>query len=149
MRNQDASPKGATGGLRALVIGLSTLVQATAFHAAIVPAAVLSVTALSALNIPAFAADEVTGQKFRAARAAGIIGEQADGYAAFVKPSNDVELKRILNEVNALRRSAYTDIAQANGQSVDDAGQVAAKSIIERLPAGSFVKDSTGEWKQK
>lgn len=105
--------------------------------------------AFSGFGMSAFAADEVTGQKFRAAREAGIIGEQADGYAAFVKPNNDVELKRVLNEINALRRSAYTGIAEANGQSVDDAGQVAARSIIERLPAGVFVKDSTGQWKQK
>lgn len=122
--------------------------------AVLAPALVLSALVVSSLVVPltgtsAFAADEVTGQKFRAARAAGIIGEQADGYAAFVKPNNDVELKRILSEINALRRSTYTGIAEANGQSVDDAAQVAAKSIIERLPAGTFVKDATGQWKQK
>lgn len=105
--------------------------------------------ALSLLTSPAFAVDDATAQKFQSARAAGLVGEQVDGYAAFVKPNGDVELKRVLNEVNAARRETYTQIAQANGQSVDAAAQVAAKTNIERLPAGIFVRDSSGQWKQK
>lgn len=105
--------------------------------------------ALLLVAVPAFAIDADTTAKFQAARNAGMIGETASGYAEFVQASSDVELRRVLNEVNAFRRAAYTEIAQKNGQSVDVAGQVAAAGIIERLSAGSYVKDDTGAWKRK
>lgn len=53
------------------------------------------------------------------ARAAGIVGEQLDGYLGFAKgPSADV--KAAVDAINIKRRAIYTDIAAKQGATVQE-----------------------------
>ena len=51
---------------------------------------------------------------YAAARAAGQVGEQPDGYLGVVGAGN-AELRALVNVINIQRKAAYTQKAQASG----------------------------------
>jgi uncharacterized protein YdbL (DUF1318 family) len=69
-----------------------------------------------------------------AARAAGAVCEQPDGYVRAVK--DDAQVKALVVEVNARRRAEYTRISKQNNQPVSVVGQLATPQIL----AGGGVK---------
>ncbi|MGI9435467.1 MAG: YdbL family protein [Geminicoccaceae bacterium] len=96
------------------------------------------------------------------AKAAGLIGEQPDGYLGPVAGPGlgkarsleaggkmTEEVQRLIDEVNAGRKSKYAEIAGKRGAPVDAVAQIAGKKLIERTPAGQFVMGSDGNWQQK
>jgi uncharacterized protein YdbL (DUF1318 family) len=109
------------------------------FMAAFVVAATLGIAALPA---HADALDD--------ARAAGLVGERADGYAAVVDPSAPANVKSLVNDINAKRRAAYQKIAGEKGVPVEQIGAITAEKIIrEILQPGMYYMDASGTWKQK
>lgn len=50
-----------------------------------------------------------------AAKAAGLVGEQADGFLGFVKPSSDPALKAAVDDINSGRAALYREAAAKNG----------------------------------
>jgi uncharacterized protein len=54
----------------------------------------------------------------------------------------------LVNDINAKRKAAYTDIAQRNGTALDAVEQLAGKKAIEKTPPGQYVKLPSGEWIQ-
>ena len=90
---------------------------------------------------PAYALD------LQQARAAGLVGEQLNGYVAVVKPAPEVET--LVESVNAKRRQEYLRISRENNQSVDVVAKLAAEQIINNLDAGSLYKGSDGSWKKR
>ncbi len=84
------------------------------------------------------------------ARAAGLVGERADGYAAVVDPSASADIKALVNDINAKRRAAYQKIAGEKGVPVEQIGAITAEKIIrEILQPGMYYMDASGSWKQK
>ena len=84
------------------------------------------------------------------AKAACIIGEQADGYLGIKDQSAaSTELRREMNSINIQRKAAYANLAQKNGVSVEVAAQVTAEKLIERAPAGECYRDANGTWQTK
>lgn len=122
---------------------LKVVLAAAAFGA-------LSVTA-AAIATPAAAYDLASDKAMvDAAKAQGIVGEQADGFLGFVTPSSDAALKAAVDNINAGRRDLFSQAAAKNGVSVDAAGQSAfATSIFPNLPAGYYYQDATGAWIKK
>ena len=55
------------------------------------------------------------------AKAQGIVGEQADGFLGFVKPSNDPALKAAVDDINQGRAALYRQAAAKNGVPVEAA----------------------------
>jgi uncharacterized protein YdbL (DUF1318 family) len=109
------------------------------FMAAFVVAATLGIAAL-----PAHA------DAFDDARAAGLVGERADGYAAVVDPSAPANVKALVNDINAKRRAAYQKIAGEKGVPIEQIGAITAEKIIrEILQPGMYYMDASGTWKQK
>ena len=90
---------------------------------------------------PAFALD------LHQARAAGMVGEKLDGYAAALKSTPEV--KALVAEVNAKRKQEYTRISAQNGQPVDVVAKLAAAQIIGGLESGSSYQASDGSWKTR
>ena len=90
---------------------------------------------------PVFALD------LQEARSQGLVGEKADGYVAAV--SSSAEADALVSDVNAKRRAEYTRISKQNGQSLDVVSKLAAPQIMQGLPAGSMVQDSSGAWKKR
>lgn len=81
------------------------------------------------------------------ARNSGIVGEKVDGYVGVVTPS--AEAQAVANEVNARRKAEYEKISRQNKQPVSVVGKIAAETIINGLPAGSFYQGADGSWKKK
>lgn len=109
-------------------------------------AALIAAVFAVATLMTAHAADPVIEQ----AKAQGIIGELATGYLGIVdagKATDDI--KRRVDEVNAGRLQAYTDIARKNGQSVQTVGALMAEKQFERAAPGDLLKPASEPWTKK
>ena len=83
-----------------------------------------------------------------AAKAAGTVGEQADGYLGIVSGA-DGAVTAAVNEINAGRRQVYTQTATKSGVTPDAAGQATGAQLIAKVPAGQFIKPLGGGWTKK
>ncbi|OHB26889.1 MAG: hypothetical protein A2790_13590 [Phenylobacterium sp. RIFCSPHIGHO2_01_FULL_69_31] len=85
-----------------------------------------------------------------AAKAQGVVGEQADGFLGFVKPSSDPALKAAVDEINQGRAALYRQAAAKNGVSVEAAGASAYTTVVQaRIKSGEFYKPAGGGWVRK
>ena len=102
---------------------------------AIAPAAAIALDAKSAVD---------------AAKAQGAVGEQADGFLGFVKPSSDTALKAAVQEINEGRAALYRQAAAKNGVSPEAAGASAYTTIVQaKLKPGEYYKPANGGWTKK
>lgn len=102
---------------------------------AITPAAAYAMDAKSAVD---------------AAKAQGLVGEQADGFLGFVKASADPALKAAVDEINQGRAALYRQAAAKNGVSVEAAGASAYTTVVQaRIKPGEYYKPAGGGWVQK
>lgn len=100
----------------------------------------------AATLMTAYAADPVIEQ----AKAQGIIGELSTGYLGIVDASKVTpDLKRRVDEINAGRLQAYTDVANKNSQTVATVGSLAAEKQFERAQPGEVVKPNGEGWTKK
>ena len=111
-------------------------------HAALIFAAAL------AGAVPALAAESGAKQMVDAAKAQGIVGEQADGFLGVVSGS-DAALRAAVAEINAGRAAVYRETAAKTGVTAEAAGQATAVQLISRLPAGVYYKPAGGSWTKK
>ena len=110
--------------------------------------AALVATPVVALSGAAVAADSKT--VVDAAKAQGIVGEQADGFLGFVKPASDPAVKGAVDDINQGRAALYREAAAKNGVSVDAAGASAYTTVVQgRIKPGEFYKPVGGGWTQK
>ena len=107
---------------------------------------------LAALMIAPPAVAQSAGAKAAvdAGKAAGLVGEQADGFLGFVKPSSDTALKAAVEEINSGRAALYRQAAAKNGVSEAAAGASAFTTVVQaRLKPGDYFKPAGGGWVQK
>jgi len=107
---------------------------------------------LAALTVaqPAVAQSANTKSVVDAAKTAGVVGEQADGFLGFVKPSADTALKAAVAEINAGRAQLYREAAAKNGVSVEVAGASAFTNVVQaKLRPGDYYKPNGGGWLRK
>ena len=84
------------------------------------------------------------------AKAQGIVGEQADGFLGFVKPSADTALKAAVDEINQGRAALYRQAAAKTGVSVEAAGASAFNTVVQsRLKPGEYYRPAGGGWVRK
>jgi uncharacterized protein YdbL (DUF1318 family) len=83
-----------------------------------------------------------------AAKAAGTVGEQADGFLGIVA-GGDAALRASVAEINTGRGAVYKDIAAKTGVTPEAAGQATAKQLYARLAPGQFWKPLDGGWVKK
>jgi uncharacterized protein YdbL (DUF1318 family) len=85
-----------------------------------------------------------------AAKAAGKVGEQADGFLGFVTPQTDPALEAAVAEINAGRRRVYEETARRSGVTPEVAGVAAFKVLRDtKLKPGDFFRDADGIWRRK
>jgi uncharacterized protein YdbL (DUF1318 family) len=107
-----------------------------------------AVLSLLAFSTPAFAdlaADKATVD---AAKAAGSVGEQADGYLGIVGGAS-AAISAAVNDINAGRREVYTQTASKSGVSPDVAGQATGAQLIAKVPPGQYFKPLGGAWTKR
>jgi uncharacterized protein YdbL (DUF1318 family) len=84
-----------------------------------------------------------------AAKAAGVVGEQADGYLVFVKPG-DGATQSAVAEINAGRAEVYRQAAARNNVTPAAAGASAFQAVVMgKLKPGEFYKPAGGGWVRK
>ena len=110
----------------------------------------LAAVAVAAVLNPAaaFSADSKT--VVDAAKAQGVVGEQADGFLGFVKPAGDPAVEAAVRDINSGRAALYRETAQKNGVSVEAAGAATFNQVVQsRLKPGEFYKPAGGGWTRK
>ncbi|MGN6516673.1 MAG: DUF1318 domain-containing protein [Rhizomicrobium sp.] len=108
-----------------------------------------AIPALTILSAPAYA--DLAGDKATvdAAKAAGTVGEQGDGYLGFVKGTADAATTAAVTAINAARANVYRQTAAKTGVSTDAAAQATGAQLLARVPAGQYYKPLGGNWTQK
>jgi uncharacterized protein YdbL (DUF1318 family) len=115
----------------------------------------LAKTALAALMLalglalasPVWAqADSVVAQ----ARAAGLVGEQADGYLGIVAGQTaDADVRARVDQINIRRRAEYLARAARNNATVNEmAASTACLVFASRIREGERYRDENGTWRQ-
>jgi len=100
-------------------------------------------------SIPATAQTPAQKSAVDAAKAAGTVGEQGDGYLGFVTPSTDPMLAAAVAAINAGRKQVYQEIAMKTNVSEQAAGEATAQQLFTRLPAGQYFRPLNGAWTRK
>src|SRR5207253_9148875 len=106
---------------------LRTLALALALTAGAVAAAAVPVVVM--------AQSQASKQAVDAAKAAGKVGEQGDGYLGILADA-DSALRAAVAEINAGRKQVYADTAAKTGVTLEAAGEATARQLIARAPAG-------------
>lgn len=108
--------------------------------------AALAVAVLGALSAaPAMAQDSAVS----AAKAAGTVGEQADGYLG-IKGAVGDDVRAAVDAINIKRRAAYTDLAGKRGVTVADmAASTGCQTLASRVSQGQIYRIGTGDWQVK
>jgi uncharacterized protein YdbL (DUF1318 family) len=107
-----------------------------------------SAAAPAMLVTPAQAQSQAAKQAVDAAKAAGKVGEQGDGYLGIIGDA-DSALRAAVAEINAGRKQVYADTAAKTGVTPEAAGEATARQLIARAPAGQMVKPLGGSWTRK
>lgn len=82
---------------------------------------------------------------YAAARAAGQVGEQPDGYLGVVG-GGSAELRALVSSINIQRKSAYTQKAQASGATVEQLAFTSGCNLIAQTATGEKYKTPDGTW---
>jgi len=112
-----------------------------------VGAAVMAALALPAVAIAQSAQAKATVD---AAKSAGVVGEQADGFLGLVSGAADPAVRSAMAEINAGRAALYRQAAAKNGVTPEAAGAAAYLQVVQtRLKPGEYYKPSGGGWSRK
>ncbi len=82
------------------------------------------------------------------AKAAGLIGEQPDGFLGSVVANPPANIAALIRDINTKRMAAYADIAAKNGTSVEAVGAVTAQKLYNEAKPGTFLLVN-GNWVKK
>ena len=94
------------------------------------------------------AAAQAAGSAYGAARAAGQVGEQTDGYLGFpAAPSS--EIRRTADDVNIKRRAIYAERAEVNHSTIEDYAFTTACRLILKTRPGEMYMAPDGSWKKR
>lgn len=99
---------------------------------------------------PAWAVDLASAKAtVDAAKAAGTVGEQGDGFLGLVKGSADAATTAAVDAINAARKQAFTAAAAKTGVTPEAAGEAIARQQFARIPVGQYYKPIGGGWTKK
>lgn len=126
--------------MRKLVAGFSAL--------ALLAGAPIAINALD-LNT-AYAQTKSSKAAVDAAKAAGQVGEQIDGYLGIVDGADiSADIKAAVQEINIGRKAVYTNKARASNVRTEDVAGLSGEKLVNRAPAGQMVKGTAGNWYKK
>ena len=109
-----------------------------------------AVLAALALPVAGYAQSASAKATVDAAKAAGVVGEQADGFLGFVSAAADPAIKGAVAEINAGRAQRYNQAAAKNGVTPAAAGAAAFESVVKaKLRPGDYYKPANGGWAKK
>jgi uncharacterized protein len=121
------------------VMNSATLGRLTLGLGAAMAAAMLVASPLSAQS---------ANPALESARAAGLVGEQTDGYLGFPTPPSD-DVRRLADTVNIKRRSIYSERARTKGSTVEDYAFTTACQLIAKTKSGEKYQAPDGSWQTR
>ncbi len=109
--------------------------------------------AVMAMAVAAGAALAQTSQQkamIDAAKAQGVVGEQADGLLGFRGSSSDPALQAAVATTNAARRQAYARSGAEAGVTAEVAGaRMFESQLLPRISTGQYYRNAQGQWVQR
>jgi uncharacterized protein len=105
----------------------------------------IAITATAMLASPASAQRDPA---YQAARSAGLIGEQPDGYLGFVGTPS-AEIRRMVEDLNIRRRAAYTERAAAANATVEQFAFTSGCRLIAETAPGERYRAPDGTWQTR
>ena len=85
---------------------------------------------------------------YQAARTAGLVGEQPDGYLGIVGAATP-ELRALVNNINIQRKAKYTQQSAATGATVEQFAFTSGCNLILKTVPGEKYKAPDGSWKTR
>lgn len=82
------------------------------------------------------------------AKAAGLVGEQMNGYLGMVNPNAADDVKALVNSINAQRQAEYQRIAAKNGVPAEEVARLTAQKVINQTAPGQYVQTPSG-WQRR
>ena len=82
-------------------------------------------------------------------KADGLIGEQSNGYIGLVTQNVPANIKKLVNDVNARRKTGYQKIAAEQGTGLSEVERVGGNTAIQKTLKGNYVRDTNGVWRKK
>lgn len=111
--------------------------------------AALGVAAAGAAPMPALAQSAAEKSAIDAAKAAGTVGEQADGFLG-VRGSVSGEVQAAVAATNAARREAYARRGAQAGTTAEVAGaRMFETLLLPRVASGEWYRNAQRQWVQK
>lgn len=104
--------------------------------------------AAAAIAAVATAAQAQRDPAYAAARAAGQVGEQPDGYLGVVG-AGSAQLRALVSSINIQRKAAYTQKAQASGATVEQLAFTSGCNLIAQTQPGEKYKAPDGSWQTR
>ena len=84
-----------------------------------------------------------------AAKAEGVVGEQADGYLG-IRTTADPELRSAITVTNNARRQVYAASAADVGTSTEvAAARMFESQLLPRISTGQWYRNASGQWVQR
>ena len=108
----------------------------------------LIAAAVALTGVAAVAYAQSRDPAYAAARAAGQVGEQPDGYLGVVGGGSPA-LRALVNDINIRRKAAYTQSAQASGATVEQFAFTSGCNLIAQTKAGEMYKTPAGAWEAR
>jgi uncharacterized protein len=110
------------------------------------------VAGMTTLAVIAAAAAPALAQQrdpaYAAARSAGKVGEQPDGYLGIVGAS-DPALQRLVDDINIKRRAVYAEKAKENSATLEAYALTAGCQAIARTVPGEKYRTPEGNWETR
>lgn len=112
---------------------------------------ILTATALIAGALTVEALAQAGDAALTQGRAAGQIGEQADGFLGFVPGATiSADLRGRVEQNNIQRRALYTRRAAERNVSVNEMAAAVACEVFERrIAVGERYRNENGQWRQR
>jgi len=110
----------------------------------------LAILAAGAIALAGLAAPAVAQRDpaYAAARSAGQVGEQPDGYLGIVG-AGSAELRALVGNINIQRKAKYTQSAQASGATVEQMAFTSGCNLIQQTAPGEKYRAPDGVWKTR
>lgn len=111
----------------------------------------IAVAAIAALGVAGGSFAQTASQKALVdqAKAAGEVGEQADGYVG-IRTSVGADTRSAVDAINNGRRDAYERSAQQAGTTPAIAGaRMFETQLLPRISSGQWYRNAQGQWVQR
>lgn len=111
-------------------------------------ATLAAIAALAAFGLVAAPAMAQRDPAYAAARAAGKVGEQADGYLGIVVAA-DPALQRLVDDINIKRRAVYAEKAKTQNSTLEAYALTSGCIAVAATTPGEKYRAPDGSWQTR